>query len=154
MRALLFRCKKRNWQALTGAGLLDLLFGLLGFGQIKHRYNYVFKGTPSEKKNSQDNLPALTCFSKIFTLHVFLSNLPSKKGRSNVTYPVRVRDNILLMYCSHIDSQVIDGIFSASCMFKYFFGGGQLLYDNSIAFIAIIRCILLLNTTVISSNLP
>jgi hypothetical protein len=36
MRGLLFRCKKGNWQALTGAGLLDLLFGLLGFGQIKH----------------------------------------------------------------------------------------------------------------------
>jgi hypothetical protein len=32
VRALLFRCKKKkkgNWQALTGAGLLDLLFGLL-----------------------------------------------------------------------------------------------------------------------------
>ncbi len=50
-----------------------------------------FKGTPSEKKNSQDDLPALAYFSKIFTLHVFLNNLPSKKGRSNVTNPVRVR---------------------------------------------------------------
>jgi hypothetical protein len=29
--------KKGNWQALTGAGLLDLLFGLLGFSLIKHR---------------------------------------------------------------------------------------------------------------------
>jgi hypothetical protein len=90
VRALLFRCKKGNWQALTGAGLLDLLFGLLGFGQIKHRLNDVFKGTPSEKKISQDDLPALAYFSKIFTLHVFLSNLPSKKGRSNVTYPVEL----------------------------------------------------------------
>jgi hypothetical protein len=36
-------------------------------------------------------LPALAYFSKIFTFHDFLSNLPSKKGRSNVTYPVRVR---------------------------------------------------------------
>jgi hypothetical protein len=34
---LLNYCKQGNWQALTGAGLLDLLFGLLGFGQIKHR---------------------------------------------------------------------------------------------------------------------
>ncbi len=93
MRGLLFRFKKGNWQALTAAGLLDLLFGLLGFGQIKNRYNYVFKGAPSEKKNSQDDLPALAYFSKIFKLHIFISNLPSKKGRSNVTYPMRVSVN-------------------------------------------------------------
>jgi hypothetical protein len=31
VRALLFRRKKGNWQALTGAGLLDLPFGLLVF---------------------------------------------------------------------------------------------------------------------------
>jgi hypothetical protein len=41
-------------------------------------------------KNSLDNLPAIIYFSKIYTLHVFLSNLPSKKGRSNVTYPMTV----------------------------------------------------------------
>jgi hypothetical protein len=35
VRALLFRCKKGNCQALTGAGLLDLLFGLLVFCQGK-----------------------------------------------------------------------------------------------------------------------
>jgi hypothetical protein len=50
-----------------------------------------FKGTPSEKKYSQDNFRGIGNFSKIFSLHIFLSNLPSKKGRSNVTYPVRVR---------------------------------------------------------------
>jgi hypothetical protein len=44
-------------------------------------------------------LPALAYFSKIFTLHVFLSNLPSNKGRSNVTYPVRVRVNS----CSNVN---------------------------------------------------
>jgi hypothetical protein len=42
-------------------------------------------------KNSQDDLPVLAYFSKIFTLHVFVSNLSSKKGRSNVTYPMGVR---------------------------------------------------------------
>ncbi len=52
-------CKKLYWQALTGASLLDLPFGLLVFGLIKHTSNDVFKGAPSEKKNSQDNLPAL-----------------------------------------------------------------------------------------------
>jgi hypothetical protein len=52
-----------------------------------------FKGTPSEKKYSQDNFRGIDNFSKIFSLHIFLSNLPSKKGRSNVTYPVRVRVN-------------------------------------------------------------
>ncbi len=62
MREFLFRCKKGKWQALTGAGLLDLPFGLLVFGLIKHTINDVFKGTSSEKKNSQDNLPALAYF--------------------------------------------------------------------------------------------
>jgi hypothetical protein len=56
--------------------------------------NDVFKGTSSEKKNSQDNLLALAYFLKFFTLYVFRSNLPLKKGRSNVTYPVRVRVNV------------------------------------------------------------
>jgi hypothetical protein len=37
-----------------------------------------FKGRHSEKKNSQDDLP----------------ELPLKMGRSNVTYPVRVRVDI------------------------------------------------------------
>jgi hypothetical protein len=54
--------KKTNCQALTGAGLLDLPFGLLVFGLIKHILNDFFKGTSSEKKNSQDNLPALAYF--------------------------------------------------------------------------------------------
>jgi hypothetical protein len=62
VRALLFRCKKGNWQALTGAGVLDLLFGLLVFCLGKQTLNDVFKGTPSEKKNSQDDLPALANF--------------------------------------------------------------------------------------------
>ncbi len=57
-----------------------------------------FKGTLSEKKNSQDNFRGIDNFSKIFSLHIFLSNLPSKKGRSNVTYPVRVRDNTRFKY--------------------------------------------------------
>jgi hypothetical protein len=50
VRGLLFRCKKGNWQTLTGAGLLDILFELLGFGLINHTLNDVFKGTPSVKK--------------------------------------------------------------------------------------------------------
>jgi hypothetical protein len=66
-------------------------FRLHGFGQINLTENDVFKGTSSEKKTSQDYLPALAYFLKIFTLHVFLSNLPSKKSRSNVICPVRVR---------------------------------------------------------------
>jgi hypothetical protein len=37
------------------------------------------KDPPSEKKNSQDDLPALAYFSKIFTLHVFLSNCLQKR---------------------------------------------------------------------------
>jgi hypothetical protein len=43
----------------TEAGLLDLSFGLRVFGLTKHTLNDVFKGTYSQKKNSQDNLPAL-----------------------------------------------------------------------------------------------
>jgi hypothetical protein len=54
--------------------------------------NDVFKGTSSKKKNSQDNLLALTYFLNFYT--VFRSNLPLKKGRSNVTYPVRDRVNV------------------------------------------------------------
>jgi hypothetical protein len=46
----------------SGAGLLDLPFRLLVFGLIKHTLNDVFKGTSSEKKNSQDNLSALAYF--------------------------------------------------------------------------------------------
>jgi hypothetical protein len=87
VRGILFRCKKGEWQALTGAGLLDLPFGLHVFGLIKHTLNDVLKGTSSEKKNSQDKLPALAYFLKCFTLYVFHSNFPSKKGRFNVTYP-------------------------------------------------------------------
>jgi hypothetical protein len=49
-----------------------------------------FKGTSSEKKNSQDNLPTFA-YTIFFTLHVFCSNLPSKKAMSYVTYPVRER---------------------------------------------------------------
>jgi hypothetical protein len=73
-----FRRKKGNWQALTGAGLLDLVFGLLGFGQKQHTLKIMFlKGHLLRKKNSQDDLPALAYFSKNFTLHVFLSSFPS-----------------------------------------------------------------------------
>jgi hypothetical protein len=42
-------------------------------------------------------MPALAYFSKIFKLHFFLSNLPSKKGWSNVAYPMRVRVKILFL---------------------------------------------------------
>ncbi len=80
MRALHSRYKKIYCQALTGAGLLDLLFGLLVFSLIKHTLNDFFKGTSSEKKNSQDNLPALAYLKICFTLYVYRSNLPLKKG--------------------------------------------------------------------------
>jgi hypothetical protein len=60
--ALLFRCKKGYWQVLTGAVVLDLPFRLFDFGPIKHTLNGIFKGTSSEKKNSQNDLPALACF--------------------------------------------------------------------------------------------
>ncbi len=62
VKALHSRYKKTYCQALTGAGLLDLPFGLLVLGLIKHTLNDVFKGTSSEKKNTQDNLPALAYF--------------------------------------------------------------------------------------------
>jgi hypothetical protein len=45
------------------------------------------------RRKTHKMISSLSLFSKMFTLHVFLSNLPSKNGRSNVTYPVRVRDN-------------------------------------------------------------
>ncbi len=48
-----------------------------------------FKGTPSEKKYSQDNFQGIHNFS--ITVKVLFSNLPSKKGMSYVTYPVRER---------------------------------------------------------------
>jgi hypothetical protein len=38
----------------------------------------------------------------MFTLYVFRSNLPSKKDRSNVTYPVRVRVNSKILCGSGI----------------------------------------------------
>jgi hypothetical protein len=60
-------------------GLLDLPFGLLVFGLIKHTLNDFFKWTSSEKKNSQDNLSALAYFKIFFTLYVFRSILPSKR---------------------------------------------------------------------------
>jgi hypothetical protein len=72
VRGLLFRCKKGYWQALTGAGILDLPFGLLVFGLIKHTLNDVFKGTPSEKKNSEDNLQPELIFKKNFHSMFFL----------------------------------------------------------------------------------
>jgi hypothetical protein len=50
--------------------LLDLPFELLGFGPIKHTW------TPSEKKNIQDDLPAVILFSRIMTLQVTLAILP------------------------------------------------------------------------------
>ena len=62
-----------------------------------------FKGTHSDKKNSQDNSAPLAYFSKFCTLNAFLSNLPSKKGRSNVTYPVRVRVNPLSYGTFHVE---------------------------------------------------
>jgi hypothetical protein len=62
VRGLLLRCKKGYWQALTGAVLLDLPFGLLVFGLIKHTLNDVFIGTSSENKKSQDNLPSVAYF--------------------------------------------------------------------------------------------
>jgi hypothetical protein len=41
---------------------IRLPFGLPVYGLIKHTLNDVFKGTSSEKKNSQHNLPALAYF--------------------------------------------------------------------------------------------
>jgi hypothetical protein len=78
---------------MEGFRVSHLTAGLLGFGLIKHTSNDVFTGTRTEKKNSQDNSPALSYLFKKFTPNVFLSNLPSKEGRSNATYPVRVRVN-------------------------------------------------------------
>jgi hypothetical protein len=46
----------------------------------------------SEKKNQQDNLPALGYFFLNFNI-MFFSNFPSKKSRSNVTYPLKGRVN-------------------------------------------------------------
>jgi hypothetical protein len=57
----------------TGAGLLDLPFGLFVFGLIKHTLYDVFKGTSSEKKNSQNNLPALAYLYKKITLMFFIA---------------------------------------------------------------------------------
>ncbi len=52
-----------------------------------------FKGTPSEKKYSQDNFRELNNFFLIPTVKVLFSNLLSKKGMSYVTYPMRERVN-------------------------------------------------------------
>jgi hypothetical protein len=53
-----------------------------------------FKGTPSEKKYSQDNFRGIHIFFKIPIVKVLFSNLLSKKGMSYVTYPVKERDNM------------------------------------------------------------
>jgi hypothetical protein len=50
-----------------------------------------FKGTPSEKKYSQDNFRGIHNFLKIPIVKVLFRNLLSKKGMSYVTYPVRER---------------------------------------------------------------
>jgi hypothetical protein len=50
-----------------------------------------FKGTPSEKKYSQDNIREIHNFFKIPIVKVLFRNLLSKKGMSYVTYPVRER---------------------------------------------------------------
>jgi hypothetical protein len=47
----------------------------------------MFLETPSEKKNSQDDLPALAYFSKNFTTSRFSKQFAFKTGRSKVTYP-------------------------------------------------------------------
>jgi hypothetical protein len=52
-----------------------------------------FKGTPSEKKYSQDNFRGIHNFLKIPIVKVLFRNLLSKKGMSYVTYPVRERVN-------------------------------------------------------------
>jgi hypothetical protein len=51
-----------------------------------------FKGTPSEKKYSQDNFRGIHNFLKIPIVKVLFRNLLSKKGMSFVTYPMRERD--------------------------------------------------------------
>jgi hypothetical protein len=53
-----------------------------------------FKGTPSEKKYSQDNFRGILIFCKIPIVKVLFSNLLSKKGMSYVTYLVRERVNL------------------------------------------------------------
>ncbi len=63
--------KRKLVNSHWGWPILDLLFLLLGFGQIKHTKNDVFKGTPFEKKNTQDYLLALAYFSKIFHTSCF-----------------------------------------------------------------------------------
>jgi hypothetical protein len=50
-----------------------------------------FKGTPSEKKYSQNNFRGIHNLKKIPIVNVLFSNLLSKKGMSYVTYPVRER---------------------------------------------------------------
>jgi hypothetical protein len=74
---VLFRRIKGDWQAVTGVGILKLPVRLLCFGIRKHTQNDVFKGTPSEKKNSQDDLPTLAYFQKGWV-------------QRELTYPVRV----------------------------------------------------------------
>jgi hypothetical protein len=54
----------------------------------------LFKGTPSEKKYSKDNFRRIHNFFKIFIVKALFSNLPSKKGMSYVTYPMRERVNV------------------------------------------------------------
>jgi hypothetical protein len=62
-RALPVRYQKSYCQALTGDGLLDLSFGLIGFDLIKNTETQMFlKAKSFEKKISQDDLPAETYF--------------------------------------------------------------------------------------------
>jgi hypothetical protein len=50
-----------------------------------------FKGAPSEKKYSQDNIRGIRNLKKIPIVKVLFRNLLSKKGMSYMTYPVRER---------------------------------------------------------------
>jgi hypothetical protein len=57
-----------------------------------------FEVTSSEKKNSQNNLPALAYLKKVLHFMFFLA-ICLKKGRSNVIYPVRVRVKAKAIFC-------------------------------------------------------
>ncbi len=61
-----------------------------------------FKGTPSEKKYSQDNIRGIHNFSKIPIVKVLFRNLLSKKGMSYVTYPMRERLNRIPGQAGHM----------------------------------------------------